>query len=364
MTSKQPTKGPFTLGLRVSFYVTATSAILLFVVLIWLIPPGITFLISVSVSLFLGCTVYVILRRTLMPRLGILYRTTTAIAEKKFDTEFVSPPTIHDELDQVLSVNAQAGYTVEGEIERLKRMENYRKEFIGDVSHELKTPTFAIQGFIETLLNGALEDQEVNRKFLKKAMRNVNRLIFLTNDLMEISKLETGELKIFNQEIPLKPVVTEIVDTLQYKADREQVMLFVESFDPSLKVRADRNQLRQVLNNLIDNAIKYNKAGGTVKINAREFPANPDKIEIIVEDTGLGIEEKDLHRVTERFYRVDKSRSREKGGTGLGLSIVKHIIEAHGEQFFMRSKPHVGSTFSFTMPKISNTPINQRNWSK
>ena len=206
-----------------------------------------------------------------MLRLGILYRTTRSIAEKKFDTEFVSPPVINDEMDQVLSISAKAGYTVEGEIERLKRMENYRKEFIGDVT-ELKTPIFAIQGFVETLLNGALEDPEVNRKFLKKAMRNVNRLIYLTNDLMEISRLETGELKIFNQEIPLKPVITEIVDTLQYKADREQVTIFVESFDTSLKVRADRNQLRQVLNNLIDNGIKYNKTGGTVKINARVFP--------------------------------------------------------------------------------------------
>ncbi len=358
MTSKHPTKAPFTLGLHVSFYITFTSVVVLFIILIWFLPPGVTFLISIFVSLLIGSILYMILRHILMPRLGILYRTTRAIAEKKFDTEFVSPPVIHDELDQVLSINAKAGYTVEGEIERLKRMENYRKEFIGDVSHELKTPTFAVQGFIETLLNGALEDQEVNRKFLKKAMRNVNRLIYLTNDLIEISKLETGELKIFNQEIPLKPVITEIVDTLQYKADREQVTVFVEPFDSSLKVRADRNQLRQVLNNLIDNAIKYNRAGGTVKINAREFPANPDKIEITVEDTGLGIEEKDLHRITERFYRVDKSRSREKGGTGLGLSIVKHIIEAHGEQFFMRSKPQTGSTFSFTMPKINNVSVN------
>ena len=357
MTSKHPTIGPFTLGLHVSFYITVTSAVVLFITLIWFLPAGVTFLISIFVSLLTGSILYLILSRTLMLRLGILYRTTRAIAEKKFDTEFVSPSVIHDELDQVLSINAKAGYTVEGEIERLKRMENYRKEFIGDVSHELKTPTFAIQGFIETLLNGALEDQEVNRKFLKKAMRNVNRLIYLTNDLMEISKLETGELKIFNQEIPLKPVITEIVDTLQYKADREQVTVFVEPFDPSLKVRADRNQLRQVLNNLIDNAIKYNKTNGSVKINARVFPANPDKIEIIVEDTGLGIEENDLHRITERFYRVDKSRSREKGGTGLGLSIVKHIIEAHGEQFFMRSKPQIGSTFSFTMPKINNVSV-------
>lgn len=357
MTSKQPTKGPFTLGLRVSLYIAGTSFVVLFIVLIWFLQPGLTFLISLLVSLLLGTILYFVLRRQLALRLGILYRTTRAIAEKKFDTEFVSPPAIHDEMDQVLSISAKAGYTIEGEIERLKRMENYRKEFIGDVSHELKTPIFAIQGFIETLLNGALEDPQVNRKFLKKAMRNVNRLIYLTNDLMEISKLETGELKIFNQEIPLKPVITEIVDTLQYKADREQVTILVDTFDASLKVRADRNQLRQVLNNLIDNAIKYNKAGGTVKINARVFPANPDKVEISVEDTGLGIEEKDLHRITERFYRVDKSRSREKGGTGLGLSIVKHIIEAHGEQFFMRSKPQEGSIFSFTMQKVNSTHL-------
>ena len=181
-------------------------------------------------------------------------------------------------------------------IESLKnKIENYRKEFIGDISHELKTPIFAIQGFIETLLNGAIHDKNVNEVFLKKTMRNVNRLIYLTNDLMEISRLETGELKSNIKEMYLRDVVLDRV------------------------------------------VCRARQKGGQVLVS--------------IKDTGIGIEKKDLKRVTERFFRVDKSRSRERGGTGLGLAIVKHIVEAHGEKLFIESSPEEGSTFSITLTK-------------
>jgi len=239
---------------------------------------------------------------------------------------------------------------VEREIQRLNKIENYRKEFIGDISHELKTPIFAIQGFVETLLNGALEDESVNRKFLQKAMRNVNRLIFLTKDLMEISKLETGELKSEPENMYLYGIVHEVVESLQYKAQQEQIHLHVGQIDRNLSVKADKNQLRQVLINLVENGIKYNSPNGNV--NVFVTPAkSQSRVVVTIEDTGIGIDEADIPRVTERFFRVEKSRSRERGGTGLGLSIVKHIIEAHGETLRIKSEPNKGSKFSFSLTK-------------
>lgn len=263
-----------------------------------------------------------------------------------------------DELDYILLQTIRASTMVEKEIIRLNKIENYRKEFIGDISHELKTPIFAIQGFIETLLNGALHDKEVNEVFLKKAMRNVNRLIYLTKDLMEISRLETGEMKSNFQEMYLRDVVLDVVESLQYKAQKENVEIIVKDFDKNLQVRADRNQIKQVLINLIENGIKYNREGGHVEVGIRDKQDNnKEKVWLYIRDTGIGIDTKDILRVTERFFRVDKSRSREKGGTGLGLSIVKHIIEAHGEELQIESQPDSGSTFSFSLTKVSHVSV-------
>jgi two-component system phosphate regulon sensor histidine kinase PhoR len=206
-----------------------------------------------------------------------------------------------------------------------------------------------MQGVIETLLNGALEDEKVNRLFLQKAMKNINRLTMLTQDLMEITKLETGEFKIVRSKFELEPLIKEVVEGLHYKAERENISLVLEEIDPETMVYADRKQIRQVLNNLVENGIKYNVSEGQVFLKTRIFPKNPSKIEVLVKDTGFGIEQKYLNRLTERFFRIDKSRSREKGGTGLGLSIVKHILEAHGERLSISSQPNNGSTFSFTL---------------
>jgi two-component system phosphate regulon sensor histidine kinase PhoR len=182
-------------------------------------------------------------------------------------------------------------------------------------------------------------------------MRNVNRLTYLTKDLMEISRLETGELKSNFQNLYLRNLVLDVVEGLQYKARNENVDIIVEEIDSDLQIKADRNQIKQVLVNINENSVKYNKPGGHVRIGVKPFPRNQNKIILFVEDTGIGMEQSDLERVTERFFRVDKSRSREKGGTGLGLSIVKHIIEAHGEQLFIESAPEKGSTFSFTLSR-------------
>lgn len=272
------------------------------------------------------------------------------IGEKEFDSMNTITYKKQDELDSLILQSAKTSRTVAFEIQRLTKIENYRKEFIGDISHELKTPIFAVQGFIETLLNGALYDEKVNMEFLKKAMRNVNRLIYLTNDLMEISKLETGELTPVMQPVNLNVIIQEVIESLQYKIGKnENVSIEFNEQYKNLYVLADRNQIRQVLINLIENGLKYNKPGGKVIIRIKKGGQASNKIHVDVADTGIGIDPDILSRVTERFFRADKSRSREKGGTGLGLAIVKHIIESHNEQLTIKSTPGEGSLFSFTL---------------
>ncbi|HET6527280.1 MAG TPA: ATP-binding protein [Balneolaceae bacterium] len=297
--------------------------------------------------------VYFIIHRMILSRLKTLDDITRNITNKHFESYENVTSGRNDELNYLIKQSIRASKTVEREIQRLNRIENYRKEFIGDISHELKTPIFAIQGFIETLLNGAIDDEQVNRRFLEKAMRNVSRLIYLTKDLMEISKLETGELKSQAEDIHLKKVMFDVVENLQYKAKDEEVLLNLKDFAQDYMVHADRNQIKQVLINLIENAIKYNKKGGSVKVGVKNFPKDKNRILVYVQDTGIGIEPQYVERITERFFRIDKSRSREKGGTGLGLAIVKHIMEAHGEEFFIESTVDEGSTFSFTLTKAS-----------
>lgn len=336
----------------------AVTLLVLAVSVLWLeLPLQDSVILGLGVFLFTIVIVYLIAFSIFQERLQTLNKITKNISKKRFEDYESLESKNPDELDQLILQSVRASKTVEREIQRLNKIENYRKEFIGDISHELKTPIFAIQGFIETLLNGALEDKDVNEVFLKKAMRNVNRLIYLTKDLMEISKLETGELKSNLQEMYLRDVVLDVVESLQYKAQKENVEIIVREFDKNLQVRADRNQIKQVLINLIENGIKYNRPGGHVEIGVEYHKKNLDKLTLYIKDTGIGIDTNDIPRVTERFFRVDKSRSREKGGTGLGLSIVKHIIEAHGEKLSIESNADMGSTFRFTLTRVSHVSV-------
>lgn len=321
------------------------------------IPLSNTLIFTAALAVLAFLIIYGVIYKIQFSRLEQLNRITRNIARKRFE-DYENLSTDHkDELDYLIKQTVRASKTVEREIQRLNRIENYRKEFIGDISHELKTPIFAIQGFIETLLNGAIEDEEVNRQFLKKAMRNVNRLTFLTKDLMEISKLETGELKSEIQDIYVGNLIKDVVESLQYKAQKENVEIQLEDIGKNILVHADRNQIKQVLINLVENAIKYNRSGGTVTVGTKPFSKDKNRVLVYIQDTGIGIDQQYIDRVTERFFRVDKSRSREKGGTGLGLAIVKHIMEAHDEQFFIESTPGVGSTFSFTLTKVRRSPV-------
>jgi two-component system, OmpR family, phosphate regulon sensor histidine kinase PhoR len=339
----------FYLAFRISLVISLTAFVIIFFTL-WLHVPKITaFQYAFIGTIIILITSYEIVRYFIQKRIIRLETALVQLANKQFEELYEETYIRRDELDDVIIDLNKTVLSTEKELQRLNRLENYRKEFIGDISHELKTPIFAIQGFIETLLDGALHDERVNRSFLEKAMRNVTRLNILTRDLMEISKLETGELRSDLQSVVLKDIISDVVENLQYKANNESIILKIGNIDPNIEVSADRNQLRQILINLIENGIKYNKPDGQVIVSARIYPKNPTKTQVSITDTGLGIEPRDIPRVTERFYRIDKSRAREKGGSGLGLSIVKHILEAHGEQLIIDSAINQGSTFSFTL---------------
>lgn len=238
------------------------------------------------------------------------------------------------------------------EIKKLKELEAYRREFLGEVSHELKTPIFAIQGFIHTLIDGAMDDERVRMKFLKKAMKNSDRLSNLVEDLLIITQAESGEMEIKVRTFPIHELIIDVLESLEYKFTKKKRNITYKVLANGLEeamVLADKERIQQVLINLVDNAIKYgNQDGGRVMIHLHE---QESKILVSVEDDGPGIEPEHLDKIFRRFYRVDKSRSREKGGTGLGLSICKHLISAHGEQISVKSTLGKGTTFSFSLKK-------------
>ena len=252
-----------------------------------------------------------------------------------------------DELNSMVRQVFRTGQVLEREMTELRRMEDYRRDFIGNVSHELKTPIFAIRGFAETLEAGALEDPAVNRKFVDKILRNADRLDNLARDLGEIARIEQGELRMRPVQFSIGELVREIVESLEQIASRKAVR-FVIAISPDLPdVVGDREHLRQVIVNLMENAIKYNGEGGTVTVEAQREAA---EVRISVKDDGIGIPASLIPRITERFFRVDKSRSRSQGGTGLGLAIVKHILAAHDRVLSVESREGIGSVFSFTLP--------------
>jgi two-component system, OmpR family, phosphate regulon sensor histidine kinase PhoR len=235
------------------------------------------------------------------------------------------------------------------EIEELKKLEVYRREFIGNVSHELKTPLFNIQGYILTLIDGALNDPLINREYLIRTEKNIERMISIVEDLEVISRLESGELVLDITNTDIVSLAREVMDLLEIKAKKKGIQLFLrEQYWNPILVHADKERIRQVLINLIDNSIKYGNENGKTKVS---FFDMDEYILAEITDDGIGIEMKDLPRLFERFFRVDKSRSREQGGSGLGLAIVKHIIEAHDQTINVRSTQGVGTTFAFTLKK-------------
>lgn len=237
------------------------------------------------------------------------------------------------------------------EIASLNERESYRREFLGNVSHELKTPLFTVQGYLLTLLDGAIDDETISEKYLQRANKGVERLVAIVKDLDLISKLESNELGLQKEEFNIIELIQGVFDLLEMKSHTRGItLMFDKTYDIPLLVIGDRERIEQVLINLIMNSLKYGKVDGTTTVNIESYGHN--KILIKITDTGLGIKKEHLSRLFERFYRVDQSRSREQGGSGLGLSIVKHIIEAHDETILVKSEFEKGSEFSFTMTKV------------
>ena len=236
------------------------------------------------------------------------------------------------------------------EIEALKIRENYRREFIGNVSHELKTPLFTVQGYIETLIDGATKNKKLRNKYLDRASKGLERLIFIVKDLDMITKLEVGELSLEKEEFDIIELIKNMFDLLEMKAFNKNITFtFNKDNLQAIFVKADRDRIQQVISNLLVNSIKYGRINGTTEVSVENLIMN--KILVRITDNGEGINTDKIPRLFERFYRVDKSGSREEGGSGLGLSIVKHILDAHNEKVYVESQIEVGSEFSFTLEK-------------
>jgi len=270
-------------------------------------------------------------------------------ASKKEETyyQYLLPQKSIDEVRE--DVEQWAEKQVE-EIEMLKRNEQFRKEFLQNLAHEVKTPVFAIQGYVDTLLQGALENPEVNRPFLEKTSRNIDRLVNLINDLDEISKLERGEQVIDKQNFIIQDLVKEVFESLSIKAEQKNIRYSIKKgCESPLTVFADQEKIRQVIINLVENSIKYGKYGGN--ITASMYITDGKHVLVEISDDGIGMAERHLSRVFERFYRTEEGRSLDITGSGLGLAICKHIIEAHGQTIHVRSTEHVGTTIGFTLER-------------
>ena len=241
------------------------------------------------------------------------------------------------------------------EIETLKVREEYRREFIGNVSHELKTPLFTVQGYISTILEGDIKDRSLRKKYLQRAEKGVERLIYIVEDLDMITKLEMGDLNLDYSNFNILEVIQNVFDLLEMQADKKGIILMLDRrYNKNISVFADKDKIQQVLTNLMVNSIKYGKENGTTEVSVENLVDN--KLIIRVLDDGEGIEKQYIPRLFERFFRVDKSGSRSEGGSGLGLSIVKHIIEGHNEKIFVKSDYGKGSEFSFTLEKSKTIP--------
>lgn len=349
MIRKNPTPKQVTLLTSIIL----SGAFTLFIVIMRMINMiDISFLavlgLGFSLFLFSFFLMNYFIKRFIYRRIKLIYKNIHKFKLSKQDK--TSLANISD--DSIEKVEQEVEEWVEGqdrEIQHLKTLEEYRRNFLGNISHELKTPIFNIQGYIHTLLDGGLYDEQINREYLKRAASNTERLQVIIEDLDTISKIESGEMILEKQTFDIKILVQSIFEDLEIMAkDRDIQLAFKEGADVGFMVHGDKEAIRQVLINLITNSIKYSNEKGLTKVSFYDMDNN---ILVEVADNGLGIPQEHLPHVFDRFYRVDKSRSRTLGGSGLGLSIVKHIMEAHNQTINVRSSPGLGSTFGFTLAK-------------
>lgn len=319
-------------------------------ILVWIVEKNIWWALGSLVLLFVGgyFLIYFMLERFIYRKIKLIYKfiyKTKATRREETYYKYVLPQKSIDEVRE--DVEAWAARNEE-ELELLRQNEQFRREFLQNLSHEFKTPVFAIQGYVDTLLSGALGNPEVNKKFLEKTARNVDRLTHLLNDLDEISRLERGELVLYKENFVIQDLVREVYDSVSLKAEAQSISCQIKKgCESPLTVFADKEKIRQVLQNLIENSIKYGRPGG--HITASLYKTDGKHILIEISDDGIGIPERHLPRIFERFYRTDEGRSIDVTGSGLGLAICKHIIEAHGQTIHVRSTESVGTTVGFTL---------------
>lgn len=308
----------------------------------------VTFFISLSSTYLLG---FIVLEFLIFREINKIYSLFDKLREKDFISIDQNKSSFFNPLKKINEEIYSYAILKQKEIDELKKLEAFRREFIADVSHELKTPIFAAQGFVHTLLDGAVKDKSVRNRFLKKAAKSLDGLDILVQDLLTLSQIETGEIKMHFGSFDIRLLAEEVIDQFENKAEKKDIKLKLSKKSPdAIFVYGDWQRINQVLTNLVSNAIKYSNKGGKVTIS---FEITKTHVTTIVKDTGEGIPPEHIKRIFERFYRVDKSRSREKGGTGLGLAIVKHIMEVHKSKVEVKSEPGKGSEFSFQLPKDS-----------
>ncbi len=340
---------------QITLILTAVIVVLNFLFLTVVYLAGATLPVSISqwltILLIAIIPTYLLIRFLIeffvFRKIKVIYK---LIDERKQRPAFTSGEDVENtSFDKIQDEVTEWAESQKYEMNYLLKLEQYRRNFLGNISHELKTPLFAIQGYLLTLLEGGMYDENINAKYLRKAVSNVDRLRNIVEDLDIINQFESGQIKLNIEEFDLKELSSEVIDDLGFMAKERNIELQIkENVSKPLEVIADRGKVRQVLYNLIANAVKYGKKNGHVLIG---FAEEDDKIITEVEDDGIGIEEEHLNHLFDRFYRVEQSRSRKQGGSGLGLSIVKHIIEAHEQSVSVNSVIGEGSVFRFTLDK-------------
>jgi two-component system phosphate regulon sensor histidine kinase PhoR len=343
---------PVRLALLISFSIIVfISLIYSTLVLVNLLPFNIAAILVMDVLLFIFTYILIrlFLEKFIFEKIKVIYKIIQSLKLTKVEKMALRSELGEDMINQVSKDVMDWAEGKKAEIEQLQKTATYRREFLANVSHEIKTPISNIQGYISTLLAGGLEDPNINRDFLIKTEKNIDRLIELVDDLNIISSLESGEVKMEKSRFDILALTKEIFEFLEDNAIAANIKFIAGNDDNSpVWVYADRDRIKQVLVNLLDNSIKYGRKEGRTKVSFYDMDKN---YLIEVSDNGMGIEKEHIPRLFERFYRVDKHRSRAEGGTGLGLAIVKHIIEAHEQTVNVRSSPKIGSTFSFTLKK-------------
>ncbi|MDP2424507.1 MAG: ATP-binding protein [Bacteroidales bacterium] len=345
---------PKRLSVFVAFVITMFAFLIYLLSQLFPLPTASWLKILLFMALLFGFTFIVFrysIEKFIYEKIRLIYKTIHNLKRPK-EGEKSKMNMAGDALDKVQRQVLEWGEDRANEIEELKALAAYRREFIGNVSHELKTPIFNIQGYVLTLLDGGLDDPAINRDYLLRTEKSINRMIAIVNDLESIAQLESGELKLNFSRFDIVGLTREAIDLLEVKVKKKDaVIYFAEAYDKPVMVLADKERIREALINLIDNSVKYGaKPGGKTKISFFDMDKH---ILVEITDDGMGISRQDIPRVFERFYRTDKGRSREQGGTGLGLAIVKHIIEAHQQTISVRSTIGIGSTFGFTLKKGS-----------